>query len=485
MEYWDRSWRPRIPFTLLFGIATSVELLQSRLLKSACRHIYGAQFDGVQRESTLETIFTAAIASSDLPVRMGPAVLKWMLDRQRDQVAGIQLFVSSLKYAYMCHFYANPLSILCSERGSRPDSLQPEHLEAIRNMPSFRTHVEASIAEGTTDSLQHAKSLIESDDYLKHEIQTHTERRRAWTDERLRSLLILEAAGLKMGGFARAYVDVMHHGIQMGDSSHFVESVRRMSVDKLQSTLRRVIQLLSEGDASLSLGGLETGQGQRVRMGLEEQLSQLTDLRARADDAGLMVRSKYMGHGKVMRTTVIAQKVQLSQDSATLNEEDKQLTSIIDAVTGLIAASRHDETVGKDVVFSEGWLYDSRNPSRDIFVPRPRLVFQRSLSRPHDYLGCKCCAPGANGAPAAGGSLPATAILYQLYQETGNLINVADLWSAFHATVSGGNNAEEEDEEADRKALVMFYRGLAELRSLGYVKPSKKKTDHIAKVKWL
>jgi origin recognition complex subunit 3 len=30
----------------------------------------------------------------------------------------------------------------------------------------------------------------------------------------------------------------------------------------------------------------------------------------------------------------------------------------------------------------------------------------------------------------------------------------------------------------------MFYRGLADLKSLGMVKQSKKKADHLAKVAW-
>lgn len=92
-----KSWRPRIPFTLLFGIATSVELLQARLLKTACRQIYGGQFDGVQTEGILETVFKGAVAANDVALRLGAPLLRWMLDRQRDQVAGIQSFISSLK----------------------------------------------------------------------------------------------------------------------------------------------------------------------------------------------------------------------------------------------------------------------------------------------------------------------------------------------------------------------------------------------------
>ena len=91
------SWRPRIPFTLLFGIATSVELLQARLLKSACQLIYGGQFDVIQTAVILETVFKAAVAAADVPVRLGPNLLRSMLDRQRDQVAGVQTFIMALK----------------------------------------------------------------------------------------------------------------------------------------------------------------------------------------------------------------------------------------------------------------------------------------------------------------------------------------------------------------------------------------------------
>ena len=93
----DSSWRPRIPFTLLFGIATSVELLQARLLKSACQQIYGAQFDAVRTGSLFETIFKIAVVADDVPLRIGASLLRGMVERQHDQVAGIQAFIRSLK----------------------------------------------------------------------------------------------------------------------------------------------------------------------------------------------------------------------------------------------------------------------------------------------------------------------------------------------------------------------------------------------------
>ena len=127
------------------------------------------------------------------------------------------------------------------------------------------------------------------------------------------------------------------------------------------------------------------------------------------------------------------------------------------------------------------WLYDSRSPLKDVFTPRPRPVMERALSRPHDYLGCNCCQTSEDSIKP---TFPPTAILYQLYLETGSLINVADLWTAFYATL-GGEEGEGGDGATDeRTALVLFYRALAELRSMGFVKPTRKKADHIAKLAW-
>lgn len=302
---------------------------------------------------------------------------------------------------------------------------------------------------------------------------------------------MVEAAGAQYGSFSKAYVDSMAEGLAMDEQSNMVDCIRRLSMDGLAKVLRQMVGILRDGEPGLYLE--PAGNTLELQAGLQAQLDKLVSLMARAAQQGMTVRSKYSGQSKVLRTTVIAQRVQLSQDSATLKDEDNELTEVVDGVTRLLS-SRHDRSVPTGQLFSEGWVYDSRTPSRDVFVPRPQAVFERSLSRPYDYLSCSCCEPNEDGVQA---TLPATAVLYQLYQETGNLINVGDLWTAFCGAVSGsgykarnddgddGEAQEEMDDESERRALVQFYRGLAELRAMGYVKASKKKTDHIAKVKWL
>ncbi|EGR47629.1 uncharacterized protein TRIREDRAFT_4366 [Trichoderma reesei QM6a] len=476
------SWRPQIPFTLLFGIATSIDLLESRLLKSACRLIHGAQFDCVQTETILESVFMGAVVASDIPLRLGPHILRGMLDRQRDQMAGIQAFISSLKYVYMCHFYANALSVLMApETAEEEGILQDGHLEALRHLPSFRHEVETAVERATADSLRHARSLLEDDEYLLAQARASNERRQDWMDNHLRLLLVREAAGAVQPPFSRAYVDSLSTAYPEFGNGSLTEHIRRMGSGALASMLRRVISIFRDGETSLRLKPASKEHDTALLSFLEDTLSRLEKLEADAEGAGMTLHTKYSSQSKVMRTTVIAQRVQLSRDSAALRDEDKQLTSLVDAVSERLTAhfgSRRPEWE----LFSEAWLYDSRSPLRDVMVPRPRVTFRRSLARPYDYLSCGCCR-GSNGDDAGAGAgagaggvvqatLPAVSILYHLYLEAGSLINVADLWSAFYAL-------------DERRALVQFYRGLAELKAMGFVKSSKKKADHIAKVRWL
>ncbi|KAF4824055.1 Origin recognition complex subunit 3 [Colletotrichum tropicale] len=475
------SWRPKIPFTLLFGVATSVELLQARLLKSACQHLYGAQFDVVQTGTILEQIFKPTIAATDAALTLGPNLLHSLVDRQQDQVASIQTFVASIKYAYMCHFYANPLSVFSLEDDEMNSELvQGDHLEAFRSLPSFRREVENAVE---AKDLRLARSLLEDDDLLRERIFDIPDRKREWATGLLRSLKLIQATGAVQDDFSQMFMKAVSDGIALSSESwDIVESIKRMQADDFVSMLQRVQTTVATGDDQLCLTAWESEAGDLPTI-VKKCLAESKELLSRAQEDGTTLRSAYSGHSRVLRTTVVAQKVQLSHDSAALSEDDKAFTRIVDQIAELFEDVIRCEPAAS-IFLHETWLYDFKTPHRDVFVPRPQDVFERSLTRPQDYLACACCTTDEGLST----TLPATSLLYHLYLETGNLINVADLWSAFYAMVGsgGGDDAEDSDGNADeRAALVLFYRGLAELKALGFVKMSRKKTDHIAKLKWL
>ena len=193
-----------------------------------------------------------------------------------------------------------------------------------------------------------------------------------------------------------------------------------------------------------------------------------------------ILRSGYDIQHSNLRTTVVAQRVELSRKAAELTPGEAAYTKVIDQLVTEVTHFFLEKLINpQDLFLHEIFIYDVKSLHREVFMPRPRFAIERALSSPHDYLGCDCCDSTAGGLSA---SQPATAIVYQLYLESGSVINTADLWSAFWTIVGP---AESDGEEGEReKALAMFSRALAELKYLGMIKNSRKKADHLAKMSW-
>jgi origin recognition complex subunit 3 len=146
------SWLDRLPFILLFGIATSAESFEDRLSGKSLRYLDGQKFDVTQSDEIIEKLFKATIAYANelvsesteeyttvLP-RIGPNIAQRILDRQKDHVQNTQDFADGLKYAYMSHFYASYPTVFLG-KGLSFDDVDSDAFEAVRNLPSFRRYI--------------------------------------------------------------------------------------------------------------------------------------------------------------------------------------------------------------------------------------------------------------------------------------------------------------------------------------------------------
>lgn len=133
------SWLDRLPFVLLFGIATSAENFEDRLSGKSTRYLQGQKFDVTQSDEIIEKLFGATVASTDGRLRLGPTLSRRILDRQKDHVQSVQDFVDGMKYAYMSHFYASYPTIFLKEPLTFKE-LSMDAFEAVRNLPSFRRY---------------------------------------------------------------------------------------------------------------------------------------------------------------------------------------------------------------------------------------------------------------------------------------------------------------------------------------------------------
>lgn len=108
-----------------------------------------------------------------------------------------------------------------------------------------------------------------------------------------------------------------------------------------------------------------------------------------------------------------------------------------------------------------------------------RAAIHTGLNDPHVYLNCGCCK--LENDDAIPSTLPDLSIIYKLHLESRKLINMYDWLQAFLIIVDPENGAKDQ-RDVDPKLQARFTQAVAELEFLGFVKSSRKKTDHVKRL---
>ncbi|KAK3719102.1 Origin recognition complex subunit 3 [Vermiconidia calcicola] len=458
-------WLDRIPFAFLFTVATSLDVLQQRLSRGAIKCLKGQLFDVAPSEDEVERAFEA-IANSSTSLWIGPELMSTALERQSDYIQSIDSFVGAAQYAYMSAYYGNALSIFL-DSAIKASEVSADHFEALRNLDSFRDYCRGLLDNNAIIPL---RALLDSDD----------------------SLFKVVGAELSRGGEALANVMIAVEVVRelqlwAQGSRATVPSKSKLycqaMANKLagSSLVRSLLLSTRKAPSDAAMRTLTAVMGVEIPKDLKQQCAkikkELTEMVMNQPNIGQTLRSEDDIKNSTLRTTVVAQKVELSKQKSTLSKQDAAYTALLRRFTDLLEEYLNKTLIDpKSLLFHEIFLYDLKSPHRETFTPRPRHAIERALAAPHDYLDCSCCAPEQGDATLAA-SQPATAVLYQLYLESGSLINVSDLWQAFQAVLG-------DSEQTEEQQMALFLRALAEMRYLGLVKGTRKRADHIAKVAW-
>ncbi|KAK6505638.1 hypothetical protein TWF481_007529 [Arthrobotrys musiformis] len=468
---------PKIPFILLLGIATSEDIFYEKLPHSTIRLLRGDRFDVQRFEESMEQVFEEAVLSSQSILKLGPRVADVIFERQKDHTRSVASFVMALKYAYMSHFYANALSVVLGSVDSEEELnniLSDAHCEAIRNLPSFKPFVEAKIS---TFPWQ-ARDLLTSNKALK-------------------------AAVFNASKGCRSYSTNLSEAITVFRKLQSIVSPQQANDIPTYELYSRILwgeftTRPAFRDAMLTAKKINAEKFHALLTSLSELPSELSHKLSAAADKVQELQSEKAAKGSSLvsefalpdshRTTVKSGRVRLDELKSGMTSQDTEYHKLVASTIQSLEKYFKDKFKPYTNLFlHEIFFYDLKSPHSQVFAAKPRPSVERALSRPGDYLGCECCG-GNDDEEGRGieGSQPYTAILYQLYLESPALIGVYDLWSAFRM-VSLGDKAdqeEDEDDEEEKELQAQFYRALAELRYLGFVKYSKKKTDHLVKLAW-
>ncbi|KAI9682879.1 MAG: hypothetical protein M1829_006314 [Trizodia sp. TS-e1964] len=458
------SWLDRIPFILVFGIATSVEIFQDRLPRVAVKLLRGQTFHVEKPEKVLEELFQKVIIPSSITPRLGASVISMLLERQTDHVQSIRSLTKSIKVSFphiMSGWMINMITI-----DNIPAKFRPSLHEVVRNLYSFRSLVEQILTSGDT---KRARLLLEDDDYLHREISKSIEEGQAILKGMVSAVNIVHVCRSCISG-----------GTNVQKSELYIKSLSGELIDSIAvRELLLSIKKMSSDTLALLLDTLLnkfTGNNDPVKLKLLAIKAELSNLTKKSDTSATPLRNQHNFRFQSLRTTVVAQRVELSRQNFT--EQDMEYSKLATRTHDLLDTYLKKALIDpKQLFLYEALLYELKSPLREVFVPKSRFSIERALSTPQDFLGCNCCFATEEGLSS---SQPPTAILYQLYLESGALINLFDLWSAFF-TIVGGIDGEDCDLQ---NALALFYRALADLKYLGMVKHSRKKVDHLSKLAW-
>jgi len=353
----------------------------------------------------------------------------------------------------MMHFFANALSgMLQNVQLSEATPLQPEHCEAIRSLPSFRRysrsgksksqqsdrnrHVETLLED---EQLSDAKQLLDDDTFLQDTAHDMVKQGLKALHDLHNAITTLYTMQISLPGKTKTPWSKIW--------------LKAMSSDLADSALIRDLLLSIRKLPSDSMSNLLSEPSLHTIPDLLALQSNLNALLSTTKDSGPPLRSEYDVSHSTIRTTVIAQKVSLSKHKSTLSKEDAAYSTLVDRIDLLLKEYFAKNLIHpKSLPLHEIFLFDIKSPAREVFAPAPRQAIERALSAPHDYLDCECCDGRESG---LSGTQPATAILYQLYLESGAVINISDLWSAFYAILGPEDGDEEGGKNGGREEQIL------------------------------
>lgn len=430
-------WLNRIPFVLVLCCAVPIYMLQQSLSQRALRILHSEVIHAASRQDELEIVLERTTNSSWRHLYVGPQLMRSFLQRQHDYLTSVSTFVSSLKYATMAAHYANPLIALhILTANQKHDGL----CRALRTTASFKAQISKLVESGEMDM---AAKLLDNDKAMMQQVQKE----------------VIRNTGLLRHMFRIIHMVAQVYKLVLPEKEALVSSLWLQCLSgtlKRSTALRHLYLGLRKAPASLI---------DEVVQCLEHASNQIDDDDDDSNDyvqklkEQLEALRRAAGAGAKSTTT----NGSMSCQSALANWAEEYLNGLLEDP--------------RTMLYHEIFLYDSVSPCREVLTPRPRHAIERALSSPHDYLDCDCCAPEHVEEEASlSATQPATAVLYQLYLESGNMLNVHDLWQAFSAIMG--------DDRGDELKMALFQRSLADLRHLGMVKSTRRRVDHIAKTAW-
>ncbi|KAK2825988.1 hypothetical protein Q5P01_020202 [Channa striata] len=471
----------RLPLMFIFGIATSPSTIQHMLPHSVSSLLCIELFQSLSCTQHLATVIDKLILTHHFPFKLNNKVMQVLISVFLYHDFSVRNFIKGLQLALLEHFQSQPLSVLCCKKSEALlNVMQLSHcdLERVRQLASFKRYVEKQ-------EPQEQVSLLKDDTHLKEVCKTlikelHKYHKNYYPVLRCLHTLTSSLPRYPLGKQIRElHLICLEKNVwETEDYQSSMKLLKMLAKDELISLLQRCAEILQPVKSKTMKMALDQ---------LQELLAKFEQLDTAVETAPNVEESITSPVKSLQKKTDLFQlqktllEMNESRRSKKLSPFEVLRNEALEFIDNLV---KNHLSPPESQTLYEVCYYSSSATVRRHLNATPRTSIQAALSSPYYYLqNDRLKTEDGSVSNAA----PDVCIAYKLHLECGRLINLYD-WLEAYATVVSGAEGNDPDSDSfgkvDEVKHARFIRAVSELEFLGFIKSTKQKTDHVARLTW-
>ncbi|XP_023249472.1 origin recognition complex subunit 3 [Seriola lalandi dorsalis] len=472
----------RLPLMFIFGIATSPSTIQHMLPHSVSSLLCIELFQSLSCTQHLATVIDKLILTPRFSFKLNGKVMQVLISMFLYHDFSVRNFIKGVQLALLEHFHSQPLSVLCcNKKEALLNVMQLNHrdLERIRQLMSFKRYVEKQ-------EQQEQVNLLKDDSHLKEVCQRLIKDLREYHKNYYPILRCLHTLTSSLPRYPlgkqirELHLICLEKSVwENEDYQSAMKLLKMLAKDELITLLQRCAEILQP---------VKTKKMNKALVQLEELLAKFQQLDTAPVETAPIVEESFTSPVKDLQKKT--DLFQLQKTLLEMNESRRSKKLSPFEVLRNEALEFIDDLVKSHLsppesqTLNEVCYYSSSATVRRHLNATPRTSIQAALSSPYYYIQ-------NDNLKTEDGSVSNTApdicIAYKLHLECGRLINLYDWLEAYATVVSAaeGNDPDSDNfRKVDEVKHARFIQAVSELEFLGFIKSTKQKTDHVARLTW-
>lgn len=471
-----------LPLMFIFGIATSPSTIQHMLPHSVSSLLCIELFQSLSCTQHLATVIDKLILTPQFPFKLNGKVMQVLISIFLYHDFSVRNFIKGVQLALLEHFHSQPLSVLCcKKKEALLNVMQLSHpdLERIRQLPSFKSYVEKQ-------EPQEQVNLLTDDTHLKGVCQKLVKDLRKYHKNYYPILRCLHTLASSLPRYPLGKQIRELHLIcleknlwENEDYQSAMKLLKMLAKDELIALLQRCAEIMRP---------VKSKKMKNALVQLEDLLAKFEQLDTVSAETPPCVEDcitspvrnlqKKTDLFQLQKTLLEMNESRRSKKLSPFEALRNEALEFIDSLVKSHLSPPESQTL------YEVCYYSSSATVRRHLNATPRTSIQAALSSPYYYLQNDSLKTEDG---AVSNAAPDICIVYKLHLECGRLINLYDWLEAYATVVSA---AEGNDPESDTFGKVeedkhaRFIQAVSELEFLGFIKATKQKTDHVARLTW-